>query len=169
MTAKGRVHDLKLKLPPGVPPTAEQAMTGLSQSFELMAVPFPNEPVGEGARWQVVSRVVNSGTDVLQFATYTLKSRNGRNAAVDIEIAQLASTSSIRQPGMPAGMTATLRKFKSTGTGTSRIDTASAAPLGSQVRVRSTMDIDVAGGPKGEGGKSKVDMTMAVELFRPAQ
>ncbi|MCC6556721.1 MAG: hypothetical protein IT372_27485, partial [Polyangiaceae bacterium] len=169
VTPKGHVHDLKLTLPPGLPPSAEQMLTGMSQSFESMVAPLPAEQVGEGARWQVVTRVVNAGTDILQFATYTLRSRAGAKATLDVAITQLASSGSVKAPGMPPGVTATLRSFSSTGSGTTRIDLTSVAPDGGQVGVRSAMDIDVSAGAGAPPERSGVDMTLAVELFRPAK
>ena len=169
VSSKGHVHDLKLKLPPGLPAAAEQMLTGMSQSFESMVAPLPVEPVGKGARWQVVTRVVNAGTDIVQLATYTLKSRAGQKATIDVAITQLASSGSIKAPGMPPGVTATLRSFNSTGSGTTRVDMTSIAPDGGQIGVRSVMDIDVLAGPGGAADKSSVDMTMAVELFRPGK
>lgn len=169
VSPKGHVHGLKLKLPAGLPPTAEQMLTGMSQSFESMVAPLPDEPIGVGARWQAITRVVNSGTDIVQFATYALKSRAGQKATIDVDLTQLASSGSIKAPGMPPGVTATLHSFKSTGSGTTRVDMTSIAPDGGQVDVKSTMDIDVAASPGAVTEKSSVDMTMAVELFRPGK
>jgi hypothetical protein len=169
VSPKGHVHGLTMKLPPGLPPSAQQLMSGLSQSFESMVAPLPDAPVGAGARWQVVGRVTNAGVDILQFATYTLKSREGSRIKLDVAIDQLAAGGSIKAPGMPPGVSASLRSLKSSGGGTTRIDLTSIAPETGQMTLKTAMDIDVAAGPGGATEKSRIEMTMAAEMFRPAK
>ncbi len=169
VSPKGHVHGLTMKMPPGLPPGAEQMMSGMSQSFESAVAPLPAEPVGPGARWQVVTRVQNAGVDILQFATYTLKSREGAKITLEMSIDQLASGGSIKAPGMPPGVTANLRAFKSGGGGTTQVDLGSVAPEKGRLDVKTSLDIDVSAGPGGAAEKSHVDMTMAAEMFRPAQ
>jgi hypothetical protein len=163
------VHGITMKLPPGLPPSAQQMMSGMSQSFESMVAPLPDGPVGAGARWQVVTRVNNAGADILQFATYTLKARNGSKITLDVAIDQLAASGSIKAPGMPPGVSASLSSLKSSGGGTTRLDLTSIAPEAGQLSLKTSMDIDVAAGAGSATEKSRVDLTMAAEMFRPAK
>ncbi|WP_156040558.1 hypothetical protein [Chondromyces apiculatus] len=169
VSPKGYAHDFAVKLPPGVPEQAQQMLSGLSQSFESMVAPFPNEPVGAGARWQVVTRVNNAGADIVQFATYTLKSRAGDRATLDIKIDQLAASATVAAPGLPPGASARLTSFKSGGGGSSTVDLKNLIPVSSTMSLQSGMEIDITGGPGGGGGKARIDMTMRAETFRPAK
>ncbi len=158
---KGNVRDLKLDVPSTVPPTAQQLMSGMSQSFEWMVTPLPQEPVGVGARWQVVKRLTTGGLDVLESAVYTLKSRSGARATVDVSIVQLAASDTLHTPQMPAGMFATVKSFKSSGSRTTQVDLKSVAPEGGTASLKTGMEITL------QDDQSAVETTTNVQVARP--
>lgn len=162
---RGNVRDVKLDVPPSVPAAAQQIMNGMSHSFESMVTPLPQEPVGVGARWQVVSRLNTGGADILQSAIYTLKSRSGQRASLDVTVLQLAANDTIRTPQMPAGMSAKIKTFSSTGSGTSQLDVKSVAPEGGTMSLKTTMEISVQGA--GAGEDSTVETATTVQVSRP--
>jgi hypothetical protein len=162
---KGHVRDVKLEVPAGVPPSAQQIMNGMSQSFESMVTPLPAEPVGVGARWQVVNRISNGGADILQSAIYTLKSRTGAKAVLDVALVQLAASDTIHTAQMPAGMSAKIKTFSSSGSGSTQVDTKSVAPEGGTIALKTSMEITVQGG--GSGEESTVDTATTVTITRP--
>jgi hypothetical protein len=165
VTPKGHVHDVKLDIPASAPPAAQQLMSGMSQSFESMVTPLPQEQVGVGARWQVVSRLSSSGADLLQSAIYTLKSRNGARASLDVSVVQFAANDTIHTPQMPAGMTAKVKNFSSTGSGNSQLDLKSVSPEGGTMTLKTSMEIAVQGG--GPDDASTIDTTTTVQVTRP--
>jgi len=167
VTPKGHVHDVKLDVPPSVPAAAQQIMNGMSQSFESMVTPLPPEPVGVGARWQVVSRLNTGGADILQSAIYTLKARTAVRVTLDVAILQLAANDTIHTAQMPAGMSAKVRAFNSSGTGTTQVDLKSVAPEGGTMSLKTGMDISVQGAGAGAGEESTVDTTTTVSITRP--
>lgn len=146
VSPSGFVRDVKLDVPPGFPPQAQQMLSGMNQSFESMVAPMPEAPVGTGASWEVITRVVSSGADLVQFAVYTLKERNGTKASLDIVVKQLAAKETINAPGMPAGASAKLTAFQSSGAGSNRIDTKMVAPDTGTMNVESSMDLSVSVG-----------------------
>jgi hypothetical protein len=164
---KGRVRDVKLDIPAGVPAAAQQIMGGMSQSFESMVTPLPADPVGVGARWQVVSRMATGGADILQSAIYTLKSRSGNRATLAVTLTQLAANDTIHTAQMPAGMSAKIKTFTSGGTGTTNIDLKSVAPEGGAMSLKTAMDIAVQGAGAGAGDESSVETTTTVSVTRP--
>lgn len=167
VTPKGHVHDVKLDVPPSVPAAAQQIMNGMSQSFESMVTPLPSDPVGVGAKWQVVSRISTGGADILQSAIYTLKSRSGPKATLEVTILQLAANDTIHTAQMPAGMSAKVRTFTSGGNGTTQVDTKSVTPEGGTMTLKTTMDIAVQGAGAGAGDESTVETTTSVQVTRP--
>jgi hypothetical protein len=167
VSAKGYVHDVKLDVPASVPASAQQIMSGMSQSFESMVTPLPAEPVGIGARWQVVSRVATGGADILQSAIYTLKARSGPRATLELTMVQLAADDTIHTPQMPAGMNAKVRGFTSGGTGTSQMDLKTVAPESGTMTIKTGMDITVQGAGAGAGEDSTVETTTTVQVSRP--
>ena len=162
---KGHVHDVKLDMPPSVPPAAQQLMNGMSQSFESMVTPLPQEAVGVGARWQVVSRLATGGADILQAAVYTLKSRSGARAMLDVTLLQLAASDTIHTPQMPAGMSAKVKSFSSTGKGATQLDLKSVAPESGTLALTTAMEISVQGA--GSDETSLVETTTTVAISRP--
>ncbi len=165
VTPKGRVHDLALDMPASVPPAAQQLMSVVSQSFESMVTPLPQEAVGIGARWQVVSRLASGGADILQSAVYTLRSRSGARAGLDVAVVQVAAGDTIHTPQMPAGMSAKLKSFRSAGSGGTQVDLQSVAPESGNLSLKRAVEITVQG--SGADDESLVETTTAVTISRP--
>jgi hypothetical protein len=164
---KGHVHDVKLDMPASMPAAAQQIMNGMSQSVESMVTPLPNDAVGVGARWQVISRLATGGADILQSAVYTLKARNGSKATLDVTLLQLSASDTIHTAQMPAGMNAKVKAFSSSGSGTSQIDLKSVAPESGSMSLKTSMDIAVQGAGAGSGEESSVETTTTVRVSRP--
>lgn len=164
---KGNVRDVKLNVPPNVPPAAQQIFAGLSQSFESMVTPLPSEPVGVGARWQVISRTAGAGADILQAAVYTLKARDGARVTLEVKLVQLAAGDTIKSPQLPAGMTVRLRGFNSGGDGTTVLDLKSVAPESGTVAMKTSMDLSTPGEKPGTTEESSVDTRTTVQIARP--
>ena len=164
---KGRVRDVKIDMPPGVPPGAQQLLGGMSQSIESMVTPLPNEAVGVGARWQVTSRTLSGGADLLQAAVYTLRSRTASKAVLDITLVQLAASDTIHSPQMPAGMAVKVKSFSSGGSGSTQLDLKSISPEGGSMTLKNSMTIAVQGGGPDTAGDSTVDNVTSVTMGRP--
>lgn len=163
---KGHVHDVKLGIPSGMPPAAQQLLAGMSASFESMVTPLPNEAVGVGAKWQVLSRTATGGADLLQSAIYTLKARKGSTATLEVKLVQLAASDTIQSAQMPAGMSAKVKSFSSGGSGTTQVDLKSVAPEAGAMTLKTSMDIAVQGA-QGTGDESTVETTTTVQIARP--
>lgn len=164
----GHVRDIKIRMPAGFPQQAEQLLSGMNQSFEAMVTPLPEEPVGVGATWEVVTRVSSSGADLVQLATYTLKARAGTKATLDVTVKQVAAKATINPPGLPAGTTARMISFHSNGGGLSQIDTTSVAPVSGRMDVKSGMQLEV-GDASAKAERTTVETTLMVEYARPAK
>lgn len=169
---QGTVHDVKIALPEGAPAASQQTLESMSQSFESMVAPLPGAPVGAGAVWEVVSRVSSAGADILQYATYTLTSRKGDDAEVDVALRQVAASERVKVPG---GMEviARLRSFTSSGKGTMAVRTTQIAPVRGALTVDSTMAIEVTADvpgvqdPAATKQQFSIESSLAVTLSRP--
>ena len=166
LNPKGRVRDVKVTLPKGFPTAAQALVEGLNQSFESMVAPLPVEPVGLGAKWQVVSRMSASGADLLQSATYTLTARDGERATLDVAMTQLSASDTIKTPGNPGAPVTRVKSFSSGGTGTTRIHTASVVPESGLTKMKTAMTVTAAQGAY-PGGESAVETLTSVQLSRP--
>ena len=139
---------------------AMPALGDMEQTMEQLTAPFPAEPVGVGARWQVVQQADTGVMKVSQTAEYTLRSRKGNT----IELGVKMIDAKIDAGGMPAGTT--VNGVAITGGGTMTTDLARLVPSG-------TMDTDTkvtisAGGAGGAGQSMDMNLKMR-QVIAPAK
>ncbi len=171
VTSRGLVRDLVVSPPPGMPAAAQQALSSMSQSFESMTTPFPQEAVGKGARWHVTNRVESGGADILQRVTYTLDSRAGDEVHVSLLVEQAVADEVVKAPGLPASVVARIKKFRSSGSGNLVTRLSSPAAETGELSLSSSMTVAVAGGGAvavtGGAQESAIDSLMKVTYTRP--
>jgi hypothetical protein len=155
--ARGHASEVKVELPKNAPPEATKMLDQMKQSLDVMASPLPAEPIGQGAKWQIVQRVT-SPADIVQLSTVTLKKREGSKLELATDITQLAASSKLMAPDLPPGTTADLKSFKSVGTATMFVDLGKVAPDKGNGDVKASMD--VASGPQ----RMNMDMGMKMTL-----
>ncbi len=155
VSPKGRARDVKVSMPANAPANAQQMMEQMKQSFESMVAPLPDEAIGVGAEWQVVTRV-STGADILQWTNYKLVSRNGKNIELSAVVKQLAASGVLSGGQLPPGVTAEVLAFRSNGTGSSSVELSQLAPSKGTGDVRSS--ITVSGG----GQKMSIDTEVRI-------
>ncbi len=138
VTRKGRSRDAKVELPPDASAETKQMVNQMKSSLESMMAPLPDEPVGQGAKWLVVSRVA-SGADIIQWTTYTLKKRSGSKVELEALVKQLAASSAMTGGQMPAGFNANITNFDSGGVGFTAMDLGHLGPEKGTGDVKSKM------------------------------
>jgi hypothetical protein len=141
---KGRARDVTVEAGKDSSPEAKQMIDQMKQSMEQMVAPLPDGDVGIGAKWQVITRV-SSGADILQWTTYTLVKRDGDKIELDGVVRQVAATPTLSGAGMPAGMSAEIKSFRSNGTGKTKLDLGALAPESGTGDV--TSSLSVSAGP----------------------
>lgn len=142
ITPKGRTRDVKVELPPNAPPQAQMMVEQTKQSFENMMAPLPDESVGVGGKWIVLSRV-STGADILQWTTYTLKKRDGSKLELEAVVSQLAASPTITGPQMQGD--ANIDAFNSGGSGQTWMDLSRIAPDKGTADVKSSMSFSAKG------------------------
>lgn len=80
----------------------------LVQRLLSLAVPLPAEPVGIGARWQVVTILRQGPAYAKQTATYTLAARDQARWKLHLKLQRVAEEQRLDDPALPAGTTADL-------------------------------------------------------------
>jgi hypothetical protein len=168
LDVKGRVRDVKVTLPDSLPAMAGQMMSGMTQSLESMTSPLPDEPIGVGATWEVLSRIVANGADLLQISTFTLEKREEKLLSLDSVVRQYVAKETVNPPGMPPGTKARLVSYKFKGGGKTVFDTADVAPRSGSSSANSAMQIElqmeVDGKP--EKQKTSVETSMTATFSR---
>jgi hypothetical protein len=118
VTSRGFTKSSTLVPPPGVP--ADQ-FANMQKGMQHASAPFPVEPVGVGAKWEVTTQVADGGLELTQIVTYTLKERTSDAVVLETVLVQNAAPQAITPAGMPPGASAALESFVSNGTGTTSL------------------------------------------------
>jgi hypothetical protein len=159
VSPKGRSRDAKVDVPAGAPAEAKKIVEQMKSSLESMAAPLPEEAVGIGGKWVVVTRVA-AGADILQWTTYTLKSKTGKKVELEALVKQLAATGEMAGGQMPPGTSAKITKFDSGGTGFTNMDLTRLAPENGTGDVHSVMSFAA------QNQSMTVDMAMKLVFSR---
>jgi hypothetical protein len=159
VSPKGRSRDAKVDVPAGAPAEAKKIVEQMKHSLESMAAPLPEEAVGIGGKWVVVTRVA-AGADILQWTTYTLKSKTGKKVELEALVKQLAATGEMAGGQMPPGTSAKITKFDSGGTGLTNMDLTRLAPENGTGDVHSVMSFAA------QNQSMTVDMAMKLVFSR---
>lgn len=93
MDVQGRVRRGEFRGMEEVPPRLRTMLGNIRSA--LLTVPFPDEPLGVRARWEVERRVQFSGVWVDQVVTYHIEKMDGRELELQITARQTASPQSI--------------------------------------------------------------------------
>lgn len=114
ITPQGATVATQLSLPDSAPPQLAQLLGGLHDSFDAMSIPLPTEPVGVGARWQLVATIAPNGLPTTTTTTYELTQLTGTVAHIATTVSQSAADPSLT--------------LTTTGTGTLELDLSEVVP-----------------------------------------
>lgn len=160
VSSRGVTREADLVIPDSLAPQAKQLLAGMRESLTQISAPFPEEPVGVGARWEVKETISQQGITLTQIATYELKSLRGDVFRTLVTIVQNADRQEVAMPGLPPGAKVTLVGMDSKGTGeiAGRLDRL--VPTLSTVDLSSRIDSRAVVG----GEQQDVSMTMNVHV-----
>jgi len=105
-------------------PTVSQALGSMTSEAQNFSMPFPEEAVGVGARWEVRQASTNGGQTIFQKTTYEVTSIAGPAVTMTVKSEQTAPPQSVSNPNLPAGAEIYLDKMTGTSEGkvTIRLD-----------------------------------------------
>ncbi len=145
MTARG-THTIALESSAGGDPLIGQAVEQVGKSFSGLALLFPEEPVGPGAKWESQVPSKSQGMTIDETTTCELLSVDGERVTLKGTVSQQAAGQKVRNPALPGGA---LDLTKMTGKGTLEItfDLTQLYPteLTSESHSDITMEMDLAG------------------------
>jgi len=134
VSSRGFNRDAHINMPKGADAQTKQVMQGMEQAMQQLGAPLPAEPVGVGARWQVVSRMTQNGITIRQGATYTLVKKHGDAMSCRVSIDQQAPHQKVVSP---LGPTVDLLFLKSEGGGSMDLLLTKVAPVKSAIGLNS--------------------------------
>ncbi len=153
---RGISKEAKINVPPGADAQTKQVMQGMEQAMQQMGAPLPEEPVGLGAQWQVITKLSQNGIQIGQTATYDMVKLAGDALSCKVAITQHAPKQKVPSP---LGVTVDLLSMKSTGSGTTDLRLTKIAPVKSQVKVTSLVKM---GMPKNQ--IMEMNTTMQIDM-----
>jgi hypothetical protein len=142
-------------------PALQQLVGQMTSSVENLSMPFPEEAVGAGARWEVRQGTTTGGQTIFQKATYELVSIDGQAVSLKVTTEQTAPPQSANNPALLPGAEMTLDKVTGTGAGTTVIRLDSLVPT-SQMDTATTMAMTVSTG--GQSQPITTDMKMKISV-----
>jgi hypothetical protein len=140
----------------------KQIIDGLKSSMDQLSAPFPVEPIGPGAKWDVLATVEANGMKVLSAITYTLASVDGERGRLELTMKQTAPDQVVKMPGMPSGAKARLIKMETTGSGAGDFDLGNPLALKLKSSAKSQMEMEVEA--MGDKQEMSMDMDMTITL-----
>jgi len=169
LTKAGMHRNFKLRQTKKLGGPQAQIAMGIVQSYRSTATPFPDEPLGVGATWTVVSRHPDAGADLMQFSKCKLVERSGKRVTLEITTKQLAAAAEVAAFGLGPGVKPRLTSFVSGGTGRTVYDTSKAAVASSKSTVNTRMALEIIqqGTPVNTAVEQKV--TIEFESIDPKQ
>lgn len=126
----------------------------LDSSMEQLALPFPEEPVGVGSKWQALSTQETNNMQVRMAVTYELVKLEGDKGTVKVSLQQFAD----KQKMDVGGATADLDSLESDGSGTMEFDLT--RPL--FARAELTLKMKAAMSVMGQDADMKIDAKVSM-------
>jgi len=121
ISSRGVSKAAQIKVSSSADPKTQQAADQLKDSLSHLVTVFPQEPIGQGASWEVKMPVKTEGMTISQTTTYKLASAESDHLKIDTTVAQTAANQKIESPAMP-GMKMDVTKMTGTGKGNAALD-----------------------------------------------
>jgi hypothetical protein len=102
-------------------PTLKQLLSSMSSSLESMSIPFPDEAIGVGGKWEVRQAIKNAGAQMFQRIECEVVSVDAQSVTIKTKTEQTIPQQSVANPALPGGsLTVEKGAGASTGTTTTR-------------------------------------------------
>ncbi|MBH8561444.1 hypothetical protein I8748_04490 [Nostoc sp. CENA67] len=163
---RGYTKQVKLVLPTDLDPNLKQIMQQMTNSLEQLSSPVPQEAVGIGSQWRVTSTLNVGGMNLKQIATYQLVNLKNNVATLNINVKQLASSfQKLTTPGLPPGVTLTVKSYDGTGQGQSTLALNQLMPTRSAISFDSNTEMiqKSQGSAEQTTINQKLSMAMTIE------
>jgi hypothetical protein len=144
-----------------VDPSMQQALGQMTSSVENLSMPFPEEALGIGGRWEVRQTLSSGGITMFQKAEYEITAMDATSVSVKVKVDQQAPPQPFSNPSMPPGVDATIDKMSGSGTGTMTIRLDALVPT-STIETLSSMVMGMNMGGQVQSMTSDTRMKMSI-------
>lgn len=162
VSARGFTRDAEVNVPAGAGQQLQQVVNNMRQQIRQMSSPFPEEPVGQGAKWVVHMPIDTPALKLTQKATYVLESLEGDTCTLKMDLEQTAPPQEMKAPNMPSGASAHLKSLASKGSGNMVVDLTKPVP---ESDMTAEMKMDSAISAQGRQQDMHMEMKMGVKIW----
>jgi hypothetical protein len=162
ISSQGVVKSSNISLPSGGDPQSRQALEQMKELFSRLSTPFPDEPIGPGAKWELKSPIKAQGMNLDQTSTYELVSVEGDRVKTKGSINQKGANQKIENPAMP-GLKLDLTKMTGTGTRELTQELGKLLPIAGTVSSVSDMAFAMDLGGQKQTLAMKLDMNLSLQ------
>jgi hypothetical protein len=153
MSSRGVTKKVDIKLPPGANAQSKQTMDQIKDGLNNLSVPFPEEPVGVGAKWESKETTKVQTAAIEQTGTYELVSSQGDKLSTKMEVG-FESAMPKSQGAMAGG------QMSGKSTGTANLDLSKV--VGPSAEINMHMEIPFPMG-KDKNQVMKMDLSMGID------
>jgi hypothetical protein len=114
--------------PKTVDPAFKDALQGLSDTLQVLAIPFPNKPVGVGGFWMVTSRDTVLGLDVVTYRLVKVEKVDGKSVELSLNTKRYAASSAFNVEGLPPDAPHVMGEFRAGAEGKLTVPAGEALP-----------------------------------------
>ncbi|HEY4107256.1 MAG TPA: hypothetical protein VGM44_25335 [Polyangiaceae bacterium] len=117
LSPDGAGSNFRYEVAKGVDPGLASSVQSLSDNLMLLALPFPNKPVGAGAYWMVTTRDLVAGIDVVTYRLVKVDKVEGNAATLSVNTKRYAASPAFDIEGLPPGVPHVMSEFQAGGQG----------------------------------------------------
>lgn len=157
MTDRGLVKSMTFDAGKAVDPNLGKILS--SMGFDRLATPMPAEPLGVGAKWEVVQTISANGMETLQKSAYELVAMDAASMTFDVTVEQSAAPQTMALPG--TAMEASLVSMTGQGSGRMTLPDGALALFG-EMTVASKVVMDIIADGVSQRMSTVTGMTMSI-------
>lgn len=157
---RGFNWDARMDLPPDMTPAVQQMMDSAAQNMDQVSAPLPEEPVGQGARWELRQTIEQNGVTLQQTTLFELIELDGTRGILTTKISQHADRQPMTLSGAP-GAAAEMLTLESAGSGRIYFDLDRLVPR-STLDMRSDYGLRVTTGDTRQTIETHVEMRLEI-------
>jgi hypothetical protein len=161
VTSRGVTKKADIKASSAMNSGAMELMENMRTQLEQVAMPFPEEAVGIGAKWDVITPIKTEAFSFTQKASYTLTKREGDKITMEVKLKHAAEPQDITMKKLPPGTKARLDSYNASGSGNVELDLNRIVPKSD---VEAKTDIAMSVDYQGKKNVFKTHMQMEISI-----
>jgi hypothetical protein len=167
--SRGKIKSGSFVVPEGLDPLTKQLFEQVSSSLNQLSSPVPAEAVGKGAKWRASTALNLGGINLTQSAIYELVNLQDNVATLNVSVEQQAASQELALPGLPPGITFTLKSLNSQGQGQMTMQLDEVMPSRFSMSMRSNNEMNVKEPSSGKETTLKTNISMQMGLESQSQ